>query len=90
MILYYLHERMWFNSKIKDANKRHVIKTFTWRFIGTIDTMILAALISGSPLVGLKIGGIETFSKLILYYFHEKLWYRIDFGLNQSRNKEKI
>lgn len=90
MILYYVHERIWFNSKIKDANKRHVIKTFTWRLIGTVDTMILATLISGSPLIGLKIGGIETFSKLILYYFHERFWYKIDFGIDKSRNKEKI
>ncbi|MFT7335673.1 MAG: putative membrane protein [Porticoccaceae bacterium] len=88
MTLYYLHERAWFYSKIKDSNKRHILKTFSWRGVGTIDTIILSWIISGNPLTGLKIGGAEVVTKMILYFFHEKLWYRINFGLNK-RNRIK-
>lgn len=83
MILYYAHERIWFNSNLKNPTKRHLFKTFTWRFVGTIDTMILAAIVSGNPIHGIKIGGVETLTKLILYYFHEKLWYNLDYGLRK-------
>ncbi|GAA4244259.1 MULTISPECIES: DUF2061 domain-containing protein [Winogradskyella] len=88
MILYYLHERVWFKSTIKSSNKRHILKTFSWRGVGTLDTIILGWVISGNPLTGLKIGGAEVITKMLLYFGHEKLWYQINFGLDQ-RNKRK-
>lgn len=85
MILYYLHERFWFRSNITATNKRHILKTFSWRAIGTLDTIVLGWLISGDPFVGLKIGVAEVITKMILYYFHEKVWYKFNYGLN-TRN----
>ena len=67
--------------------KRHIAKTFTWRIVGTIDTMLLGWLISGNPLIGLKIGLLELITKMILYYFHERIWYRSKFGVNKNKGK---
>jgi uncharacterized membrane protein len=91
LVWYYIHERIWFKSSVKDSNKRHIIKTFSWRAIGTIDTIIFAWIITGNPLSGLKIGGFEVVTKMLLYFFHEKLWYKINFGLDKrnKRRKEK-
>jgi len=89
MILYYLHERAWFNLRVfktNGAQVRHILKTFTWRFIGTMDTVILAWLISGNAEFGLSIGGLELITKMILYYLHERTWYKIKFGL-ESKNR---
>ena len=71
--------------------KRHIIKTFSWRAIGTIDTIIFGWIITGNPLSGLKIGGFEVVTKMLLYFFHEKLWYKINFGLDSriKRRKER-
>ena len=88
IIWYYIHERFWFNSTITDSNKRHIIKTFSWRFIGTIDTVLFGWILTGNPFTSLKIGGVETISKMILYFGHEKLWYKINFGLDM-RNRAK-
>jgi uncharacterized membrane protein len=88
LIWYYIHEQVWFKSSLADSNKRHIIKTFSWRFFGTIDTVVFAWLIIGNPLIGLKIGLFETVSKMLLYFGHEKLWYRINYGLD-LRNKRK-
>jgi uncharacterized membrane protein len=88
LVWYYIHERIWFKSSVKDSNKRHIIKTFSWRGIGTIDTIIFGWIISGNPLSGLKIGGFEIVTKMLLYFFHEKLWYKINFGLDK-RNKSR-
>ena len=84
LVWYYIHERLWFNSPITDSNKRHILKTFTWRGIGTLDTIFFGWLITGNPLTGLKIGVIETISKMLLYFVHEKLWYKINFGLDRG------
>jgi len=85
MGLYYLHERFWFKSNLSNANKRHLIKTITWRILGTLDTILIAWIITGNGLTGVKIGIAEVITKMILYYVHEKAWYRTNFGLN-SRN----
>ncbi|WP_336127548.1 DUF2061 domain-containing protein [Mesoflavibacter sp. CH_XMU1422-2] len=91
MVLYYLHERTWFkinlskDGKILESRKRHIAKTLTWRFIGTLDTIILAWIISGDPLTGLKIGFAEVITKMLLYYLHERTWYKINYGLDERR-----
>lgn len=86
MFLYYLHERIWFKSKISRGNKRHILKTITWRITGTIDTMILAWVISGNALMGLKIGFAEVITKMVFYYLHERIWYKINYGLEDRRH----
>ncbi|WP_225035069.1 DUF2061 domain-containing protein [Winogradskyella sp. SM1960] len=90
MVLYYVHERVWFRSTIKSSNKRHILKTFSWRGVGTLDTIILGWIITGSPFVGLKIGGAEVVTKMLLYFGHEKLWYRIDYGLDRRRKRKQL
>lgn len=89
MILYYLHERLWFKAKIQESRKRHLLKTVTWRLTGTLDTILLSWLITGNPWIGLKIGAAEIVTKMILYYLHERAWYRIDFGLEKIRRVKK-
>jgi uncharacterized membrane protein len=88
LVWYYIHEQLWFKSSLSDSNKRHIFKTFSWRAIGTLDTVIMGWIIIGNPLIGLKIGGIESVTKMLLYFGHEKLWYKINFGLD-LRNKGK-
>ena len=64
--------------------KRHIAKTITWRIIGTLDAMIIAWIITGSLEWGLTIGGIEVFTKMILYFLHERAWYKFSkFGLKK-------
>ncbi len=91
MLLYYFHERVWFkinltkDGRVLESKKRHIAKTVTWRFIGTMDTMLLAWIISGNPLTGLKIGFAEVITKMVLYYLHERVWYKMDYGLEQRK-----
>ncbi|MBU2950230.1 DUF2061 domain-containing protein [Tamlana agarivorans] len=89
MLLYYVHEQVWFKVKIAESKKRHLLKTVTWRIIGTLDTMILAWVITGNPLTGLSIGVAEVITKMVLYYLHERVWYKIDFGLEKRRRLSK-
>lgn len=64
--------------------KRHLLKTISWRVIGTIDTMVLSWIITGSWKWGLAIGGTEVITEMVLYYFHERLWYKyIKFGVEK-------
>ncbi len=89
MALYYFHERIWVKTGIGDSRKRHLIKTVTWRVLGTMDTILLSWVISGNPLTGLKIGLAEVITKMILYYFHERSWYKINYGLDKRKRAKK-
>ncbi len=89
MLLYYLHERMWLKFELANSHKRHLAKTITWRIIGTLDTVILSWIITGNPIIGIKIGAIEVVTKMFLYYLHERAWYRINFGLDKINRAKK-
>ena len=65
--------------------KRHLAKTISWRAIGTLDTFLLSWFITGSIKMGAAIGGIEIITKMILYFIHERIWYKFSkFGLNKK------
>jgi len=66
-------------------------KAFSWRVVGSLDTFILSLLMLSviGPLLGLSahgnehhartagyIAGTEFFTKIVLYYFHERVWAR--------------
>lgn len=63
--------------------KRHVMKTITWRLLGTIDTIVISWLIVGDPFIGLTIGLVEIITKMVLYFLHERLWYKSSFGVKK-------
>jgi uncharacterized membrane protein len=66
--------------------KRHIAKTISWRIIGTIDTMLLSWFVTGSWKMGVAIGGIEVMTKMILYFLHERAWYRFSkFGVKTKK-----
>jgi len=65
--------------------KRHALKTITWRIVGTINTFLLSWLITGSIKIGATIGAVEVITKMVLYYFHERIWYNFSkYGINKK------
>lgn len=74
-----------------EKSYRSVIKSISWRTIGTIDTMVISYFVTGRLALAISIGGIEVFSKMALYYFHERTWNRINFGrIKQTSNDYQI
>lgn len=59
---------------------RSIAKTISWRTVGTLDTVIIAYFITGNLKMAASIGSIELFTKMVLYYFHERAWNKISFG----------
>jgi uncharacterized membrane protein len=69
--------------------KRSLLKTIVWRVIATTDTFILAyffasasgACAANAAEIAASIAGFEVLTKMILYFFHERVWSRVDWGL---------
>ena len=90
ILFYYFHERFWVwvkwgasvvDGQRKETYRRTTTKTFTFRTIATLDTILLAWFFTGSIETALSIGGLEIFTKLMLYFFHERLWAKLPFGI---------
>ena len=60
---------------------RSVAKTISWRTVGTLDTIIISYFITGNLVMAASIGTIEVITKMILYYFHERVWNKLKFGI---------
>ncbi len=60
---------------MRGSQKRHLTKTITWRVVATTDTFLIAWLITGKVDWAAGIATIEVATKMILYYWHERIWY---------------
>ena len=68
------------------SRRRHLAKTITWRLIGTVDTILIGWVVTGDPWIGVQVGGVEMVTKMVLYYFHERAWFR--YGKLGRKNNE--
>jgi uncharacterized membrane protein len=59
---------------------RSIAKAFSWRVIGTLDTLIISYVLTGKISVAASIASIDFVTKMILYFFHERLWNLIKWG----------
>ena len=66
--------------KDKDGHARALVKGITWRIIGTLDTFLWSLLITKQAFSAGSIAGLETFTKIALYYGHERAWRLIPWG----------
>ncbi len=65
---------------MREKSYRSLVKSISWRTIGTIDTILIAWLVIGQLNFAIAIGGVEFFTKMLLYFLHERAWNRIKFG----------
>ena len=69
---------------MKESHIRSVAKGITWRIIASLTTMGLVYLFTGDLKIMIEIGALEVVAKITFYYFHERAWGRIDWGILAS------
>lgn len=65
--------------------KRHIFKSITYRFFGTLTTIMLT-LSAGLPIKWAGMVGLgELILKPVIYFLHERMWYKwIKYGLKKK------
>lgn len=71
-------------SKSGELHSRSFIKALSWRFIGTLDTIVISWVITGKMILAFSIGAFELMTKTVLYYFHERIWNSIKWGRKKN------
>jgi len=67
-------------DKTSESPIRSIVKSLSWRIIGTLDTILISWLVTGALKVAFSIGAIELITKMVLYFFHERVWNAIKWG----------
>jgi uncharacterized membrane protein len=75
----------------KVSAKRHLAKTITWRVLATTDTFLITYFLGSyfgveqAVQVASGVAALEVITKMVLYYFHERAWYKyVKFGINKD------
>ncbi len=64
--------------------KRHLAKAVTYRVFGSGATAFIAFVATGDAAIGASIGALDSVVKIGLYYVHERLWYRVRWGVRRE------
>jgi uncharacterized membrane protein len=70
-----------------DKHYRSLVKAVSWRLTGSVDTLVITFLITGRLKWALTVSGVELFTKVGLYYVHERVWDKLSFGRAQEPKK---
>ena len=63
-----------------ESHPRSLVKAITWRALGSIDTFLLSWFYTGNTGAAGAIAGTEVFTKIFLFYFHERIWSLVRWG----------
>ncbi len=66
--------------KKTERHYRSILKAISYRFINTSTTIIIVYIFTGKLALSLGVGAVEVVSKMIIYYFHERIWNLITIG----------
>lgn len=78
-----------------EFRKRTLCKTISWRCLATFTTMLIVYFFTGELALSVGVGIVEVISKMIFYYFHERIWARYSWGkvkhpLSELKLKKKL
>jgi len=67
-------------DKSSEKPIRSIAKAISWRIIGTLDTLLISYILTGKIALAASIASIDFITKMILYFFHERLWNKVGWG----------
>jgi uncharacterized membrane protein len=65
---------------VYETNRRSIAKAVSWRILAAIITACVALALTGELKFAAKIGAIDTLVKLLIYFLHERVWNKVQFG----------
>lgn len=66
---------------MRETRKRSMAKSILWRFVCIVVSIVTSFLLTARWDIAVAIGGIYNVITMILYYFHERIWNRVKWGI---------
>jgi len=71
--------------KHMESTRRSIAKALSWRILATVITSTLVYAITGKGEFAATVGLADTTIKFFVYFAHERLWNRINYGREQKQ-----
>ena len=68
----------------RESQLRSILKAFSYRFVTTCTTFAIVYIVTGNTTFAFTIVGVEVFTKIIIYYFHERIWQLVLRGIRKA------
>ncbi len=79
-------------KKLQKSARIHIYKTISYRLLGTLTTFTLSYLFfqddknAVEKATGIAI--LEAILKMVIYYLHERVWYRVIYKLDREEDND--
>jgi uncharacterized membrane protein len=60
--------------RVPEAHTRSIVKAVSWRIVGSLDTFLISWIVTHKLIFAASISFFETFTKIAIYYGHERFW----------------
>lgn len=64
-----------------ETKTRSILKTISWRLVGSSAVLLISFLLTGSFALASSIATVQLVSNTILYFIHERVWNKIQWGI---------
>ena len=73
-----------------DSHYRSILKTISWRVVGTLINGMVIWAITGKAGLGIIVSLVDVTIKIFVYYAHERAWNRVGFGRDEPPPEYEI
>ena len=77
-------------SRWTETHARSLAKAVSWRATGSLDTFIVAFVITRSPKIAVSVALTEIITKILIYYFHERAWALVPWGKRGASKEARL
>lgn len=64
-----------------ETTPRSLVKALSWRIVGTAAILVISLAVTGSFALAGSIAVTQFVTNTILYFFHERIWNKITWGI---------
>jgi len=66
---------------MRETRKRSAAKAIVWRVVCILVSIVTSFLLTGRWDIAVAIGSVYNAITMILYYFHERIWNLVKWGI---------
>lgn len=74
---------------MNETHVRSILKGITWRLVASVTTMLVVFVVTGDLALMASVGVVDVTLKVLFYYFHERAWGQVHWGILGVEPKRK-
>ena len=67
-------------GNMKESHSRSIVKAVSYRILGSATTGLIVYVLTGKGTLGLSASVLDVVLKIGVYFIHERIWDRINYG----------